>query len=193
MRRYLSERDALPGRSLVGGVLTSLHATMEGTAAAEGGNVISFIFADLATDTDDIAERAARVRASTRAGKDHLLGLGHDAMTYSTLMLTPLIASMAVGQGHRMLPMHNIGLSNVPGIDRPAYYNGAEVEALHATTIIAHGQAAIVTVASWNGTLCFTLTSCPDSVPHPQRIAVYLGEALEQVESALLPAKANRA
>lgn len=52
MRRYLEELDALPDRALVSGVLTSLRATMTDQAAAESGNAISMLFADLATEID---------------------------------------------------------------------------------------------------------------------------------------------
>ncbi|MGX9672921.1 wax ester/triacylglycerol synthase family O-acyltransferase [Mycobacterium sp. HM-7] len=185
VRRYLIEHDALPDRTLVGGVLASLRATVDEAASEDAGNVISFIFADLATDIDDIDERAKRVVRSTRAGKDHLLGLNKDAMNYSSLMLLPFLATTLTGTGH-LLPAFNVGLSNVPGVDVPMYWNGALAEALHATTIITNGQALVVTVTSWNDHLCFTFTACPDAVPHSQRLSVYLVEALEDAEKALL-------
>jgi diacylglycerol O-acyltransferase len=193
LRRYLSELEALPERSLVAGVLASLRQAMAGTPGAEAGNVISFIFADLATDTDDIGARAARVCASTRAGKEHLLGLKGNAMAYTALMLAPALLATALGQGHRIPAAHNLGLSNVPGCDVPLYYNGAEAEGIHATTIVAHGQALIITLTSWNRHLNFTFTACPDTVPHSQRLAVYLAEALPQVERALELASRVRA
>lgn len=185
VRRYLVELDALPERALVAGVLASLRATLDEAASENAGNVISFIFADLATDIDDIGERAKRVVRSTRAGKDHLLGLNKDAMNYSSLMLLPFLTTTLTGTGH-LLPAFNVGLSNVPGVKAPMYWNGALAEALHATTIIANGQAIVVTVTSWNDQLCFTFTACPDAVPHSQRLSVYLVEALEDAEKALL-------
>lgn len=184
LRRYLVEIDQLPDRALVAGLLASLRTTVDEKTAAEAGNLISFIFADLATDTDDIGLRAARVTKSTRAGKDHLLGLKGNAMAYSSLMLAPFILTAVTGTGHH-LPMFNVALSNVPGVDVPLYWNGAQAEAVHATTIIANGQSLVVTVTSWNGRLCFTFTACPDSAPHPQRLSVYLADALEEVEHAL--------
>ena len=184
LRRYLVELNGLPDRSLVAGVLASLRATVDEATSESSGNLISFIFADLATDTDDSTERARRVVASTRAGKDHLLGLGRNAMNYSTLMLAPFVVTTITGTGHR-LPAFNVGLSNVPGVDAPMYWNGAQAEAVHATTIITNGQALVVTVTSWNGRLCFTFTACPDTVPHPQRLAVLLADAVDEVERAL--------
>ena len=186
IRRYLTELDSLPDRALVAGVLASLRGTVDARTSAETGNIISFIFADLATDTDDFTERAARVVRSTRAGKDHLLGLAKDAMSYSTLMLAPFVLTTVSGTGH-LLPAFNVGLSNVPGIGVPTYWNGAYAEALHATTIITNGQALVVTVTNWHDHLCFTFTACPDTIPHPQRLSVYLMDALGEAEKALAP------
>jgi diacylglycerol O-acyltransferase / wax synthase len=185
IRRYLRELDALPDRSAVCGVLASLRATVDETTAESAGNVISFIFADIATDTGDITERAHRVVASTRAGKEHLLGLGKHAVNYSSLMLAPFIFTSFTGTGHHF-PMFNVALSNVPGVPVPMYWNGALAEAVHGTTIITSGEALVVTVASWHDNLCFTFTACPDTIPHPQRLSVYLTDALQDVETALL-------
>jgi diacylglycerol O-acyltransferase / wax synthase len=77
-------------------------------------------------------------------------------------------------------------LSNVPGVPVPMYWNGALAEAVHGTTIITSGEALVVTVASWHDGLCFTFTACPDTIPHPQRLSVYLTDALQDVETALL-------
>jgi WS/DGAT/MGAT family acyltransferase len=186
IRRYLAELDALPDRALVAGVLTSLRGTVDARTSAETGNIISFIFADLATDTDDFGERATRVVRSTRAGKDHLLGLAKDAMSYSTLILAPFVITTVSGTGH-LLPAFNVGLSNVPGIGAPTYWNGAYAEALHATTIITNGQALVVTVTNRHEHLCFTFTACPDTLPHPQRLSVYLVDALSEAEKTLAP------
>lgn len=185
MRRYLQELDELPERPLIAGVLTSLRATMSEEAAEETGNAISMLFADLATEIDDISDRADRVIASTKAGKEHLLGLEGHAMAYSSLMLAPFVLGNMTGTGHRLPPLQNVGLSNVPGTSSTLFHNGAEVEALHATTIVGSGGALVVTVTSWGSNLCFTVTGCPDAARHCQRVAVYLGDALDEVEKAL--------
>lgn len=41
-------------------------------------------------------------------------------------------------------------------------------------------------VTSWNGQLCFTFTACSDAVPHSQRLAPYLADALAEVEQNVL-------
>jgi len=184
VRRYLEELDALPSQPLVAGVLASLRAAM-GDTASSGGNAISMIFADLATETADVPTRAVRVTASTKAGKQHLLGLRRDAAAYSSLMALPWIATTGIGQGHRFPPICNLGLSNVPGTDVPLFLGGAKAEAMHGTTVLGHGNAVIVTVTNWVDDLAFTVTACPDAVPHSQRLATYLADELDAVEQAL--------
>lgn len=185
MRRYLLELDALPEESLVAGVLASLRSASGAEVEGGGGNVIGFLFADLGTDTDDVGDRARRVVRSIGAAKQRYDGLGSAAMAYNTVSLIPWLASTAVGRGHRLPPIYNIALSNVPGSTVPLYLDGARAESLHGTTVIASGHTLILAVTSWGDKLDFTLTSCPDATPHPQRIVVYLPDALAEAETAL--------
>ncbi len=52
---------------------------------------------------------------------------------------------------------------------------------------VTHGQALNITCYSYGGNISFGFAGCRDSVPHLQRIAVYTGEALEELEAVLLP------
>jgi hypothetical protein len=49
-----------------------------------------------------------------------------------------------------------------------------------------HGQALNITCNSYAGMVCFGFTGCRDTVPHLQRLAVYCGEALSELEGAVL-------
>jgi hypothetical protein len=51
---------------------------------------------------------------------------------------------------------------------------------------LAHGQALNVTVMSYAGGLYFGFTACPDRVPSVQRVAVYTGEALDELETVYI-------
>jgi hypothetical protein len=77
-------------------------------------------------------------------------------------------------------------ISNVPGPDQPLYFRGARLEAWYPMSIPVHGQALNITCTSYAGTVCFGFTGCRDSVPHLQRLAVYCGEALPELEHAVL-------
>jgi diacylglycerol O-acyltransferase len=88
-------------------------------------------------------------------------------------------------------PIYNVIVSNVPGPRRKLYFLGAEMEAYYPISALAHGQALNITVMSYAGGLYFGFTACPDRVPSVQRLAVYMGEALDELESVFV-GKAGR-
>ncbi len=49
-----------------------------------------------------------------------------------------------------------------------------------------HGNALNITCVSYAGTLNFGFTGARDTMPHLQRLAVYMGEALEEIEETLI-------
>jgi hypothetical protein len=79
-------------------------------------------------------------------------------------------------------PIYNVIVSNVPGPRGKLYFLGAEMEAYYPISALAHGQALNITVMSYAGGLYFGFTGCADKVPHLQRLAVYTGEALDELE-----------
>ena len=89
----------------------------------------------------------------------------------------------------RINPPVNVTISNVPGPRDPLYYNGARLEAMYPVSLIAHGGALNITCLSYAGTLNFGFTGCRDTLPHMQRLAVYTGEALDELEEALTGGK----
>ena len=56
---------------------------------------------------------------------------------------------------------------------------------MYPVSAITHGQALNITCYSYAGTLSFGFAGCRDTLPRMQRIAVYTGEALEELEAAL--------
>jgi hypothetical protein len=85
----------------------------------------------------------------------------------------------------RVPPTFNVVISNVPGPEEPLYFRGARLEASYPMSIPVHGQALNITCASYAGSICFGFTGCRDTVPHLQRLAVFCGEALTDLERAL--------
>ncbi len=61
------------------------------------------------------------------------------------------------------------------------------LEALFPGPWIAHGGAINITCLSYAGTLNFGYTGCRDTLPNMQRIAVYTGEALDELSRLLSP------
>jgi hypothetical protein len=61
------------------------------------------------------------------------------------------------------------------------------MDAYYPISALAHGQALNVTVLSYAGGLHFGFTACHDRVPSVQRLAVYTGEALDELEATFMP------
>ena len=76
-------------------------------------------------------------------------------------------------------------MSNVPGLPQPRFFNGSRLEEYYPLSLLFHGQALNITAVSNAGRFCIGYTGCRDTVPSLQRIAVYTGEALEELEEVL--------
>ncbi|MEQ5835346.1 wax ester/triacylglycerol synthase family O-acyltransferase [Marinobacter sp. NFXS9] len=183
MRRFLLEQDELPDTPLTAGIPVNIRpADDEGT-----GTAISFMIASLATNEADPKDRLAAIQASTASAKAHLQSLPRSALNqYTMLLMSPYILQLMTGLGGRMRPAFNVTISNVPGPEKPLYYEGAKLEAMYPVSLIAHGGALNITCLSYAGSLNFGYTGCRDTLPSMQRLAVYTGEALEELELILL-------
>lgn len=184
LRRFLLEREALPQAPLTAGIPVSVRPRDdEGT-----GNAITFIVATLGTDLADAGERLQAVRRSVQHAKAHVQGLPRQAMLqYTMLLMAPTILTLLSGAGGRLRPMFNITISNVPGPDKPLFFRGAELVAIYPVSIVTHGQALNITCESYAGQMNFGFTGCHASLPSLQRLAVYAADALQELESAVLP------
>lgn len=189
LRRFLDESGALPKKTLTAGIPVSVRDKDDLGA----GNAISMIVSTLATDVADPVERLRVISASAHRAKEHLKQLPPEAVQpYTVLFLTPYIIQMATGLGSARKPIWNVVVSNVPGPNEPRYLRGARLSAVYPISLAFHGQALNITCVSYAGTLNFGFTAARDSLPHMQRVAVYMGEALEELEAALLKQRKPR-
>ncbi|MBL6749712.1 MAG: wax ester/triacylglycerol synthase family O-acyltransferase [Nevskia sp.] len=182
LRRFLLELDALPAQSLSAGLPVSIRAQGDDSV----GTSISFILARLGTDLAGPVERLQTIHAATRSGKQHLHALPETGLSaYTAAFMAPYVMALLAGVGGRGRPMFNLTISNVPGPRRALYCAGARLEAMYPISLLTHGQALNITCVSYAGTLNFGFTGCRDTLPHMQRLAVYTGEALDELEQAL--------
>ena len=190
LRRFLDDSGELPEGPLTAGIPVSVRPKDdEGT-----GNAITFIIATLGTDIEDPLERLAAIRASVKSAKAHVQSLPRAAMTqYTIALMAPTILTLLTGLGGRARPVFNITISNVPGPDKPLYFRGAELLGNYPVSIVTHGQAINITCQSYAGTMAFGFTGCHTTLPHMQRIAVYTGEAFDELERLILPPKVRPA
>jgi diacylglycerol O-acyltransferase len=97
----------------------------------------------------------------------------------------PYMAGLMAGLGNRAPLPFNVAVSNVPGPAEPLYFNGARLDALFPLSLLVHGNALNITCVSYAGTLNFGLTGARDALPHLQRLAIYMGDALAELDRLL--------
>ncbi|MCP5209151.1 MAG: wax ester/triacylglycerol synthase family O-acyltransferase [Hahellaceae bacterium] len=189
LRRFLLERNCLPELPLTAGIPVNIRpADDEGT-----GTAISFMIASLATNVADPLKRLETIKDSTKTAKNHLQSLPRNTLNqYTMLMMSPYILQLLSGLGGRMRPAFNVTISNVPGPDHALYYNGSKLEAMYPVSLIAHGGALNITCLSYDGSLNFGYTGCRDTLPSMQNLAVYSGEALDELNNLIKPKKKRK-
>ncbi len=183
LRRYLTQHSRLPDRPLTAGIPVNLRdADDEST-----GTAIGMMVAELGTNVAAPIERLDAIKRSTIEAKQHLSELPPAARTSYTLLLNgPYIAGLMAGLGGRAPIPFSAGISNVPGPPEPLYFNGARLDALFPLSLLLHGNALNITCLSYAGTMNFGFTGARDTLPHVQRLAIYTGEAVEELSGILL-------
>lgn len=181
MRRQLEEGGHLPTESLIAGVPVSLR---DEHSPADAGNAVGFLWAQLGTDLADPKARLRAIQASMQASKQHLQSLPAPArMAYTTLAMAPAIGVLMSGLGPHFRPSMNVVISNVPGPSTPLYLGRARLEGMYPVSIPFQGLGLNITCVSYAGQLTVGITGSRDTLPHLQRIAVYIAEALDELEA----------
>jgi len=140
-----------------------------------------------------VRERFERIKRSSAAGRAYLKQMGDTALIdYTVLISSPQMLTRLPGIGARVPPIYNIIISNVPGPRNKLYFLGAEMEGYFPISALAHGQALNITVMSYAGGLYFGFTACQDRVPGVQHLAVYTGEALDELERVFVRSARRR-
>jgi diacylglycerol O-acyltransferase len=183
LRNYLLELNALPDKALTAMVPVSLRGAAD---APGGGNSLSTLIADLATDEADPEQRIHRIMASTTYAKGVLSGLS----PLQRLLVGALgfgvagPAAVLPGVAGRTTPPYNVVISNVPGpVESPLYWNRSRLLGMYPASIVLNGQALNISVTSYDHQLHFGLTGCRRTVPHLQRLLNHLETSLADLEN----------
>ena len=183
LRYYLLEHNALPDTPLVAMVPVSLRSEEE---ADTGGNLVGAILCNLATDTDDPAQRLETVSESMRSNKKVFSELPRfQALALSLLNTSSLALAAVPGWVASTPPPFNLVISNVPGPHEQMYCGGARLDGNYPLSSVLDGQALNITLVSNADNLDFGLVGCRRSVPHLQRLLAHLESSLKDLERAV--------
>jgi hypothetical protein len=115
----------------------------------------------------------------------------HAVTPYVMMRAAPIYASQTPAIGRFVPPLFNLAVSNTPGPDKPMYYNGSRMEAIYPVSPLMQFSALSIDCVSYAGTLNIGFTGARDTLPHLQRMAVYMGNAVEELEELVLSGKAT--
>ena len=81
-------------------------------------------------------------------------------------------------------PPFNLVISNVPGPRSTMYMNGARLMHIYPVSALYKQQNLNITVTSYQDSLDFGLIACRDFLSDVDRLARYLGDALDELNVA---------
>lgn len=188
IRRYLVEQGNVPDKPLLASVPMGLIRP-DGKA----GNAVAGFVCPLGTHIDDPRERLGAVsRVSSRA-KRELSAMPQTALNQLALLgLSPLILGQMTGLLPKLPPFFNFVISNVVLSKQPLYLMGAELEAMYPVSFLFDGYAINITLVGYCDRVAVGFLGCREAIPSLQRLAVYTGDALTELEKAfgIAPPKA---
>ena len=186
IRRYLQSINALPKKPLIAFVPMSLR-----NDESASGNQLSFLLANLGTHLDDPIRRLQLIHDSMNKGKrrfrrmNQAQVLNYSAITYAWEGINILTGLFPKKQAFNLI------ISNVPGVDKPLYWNGAPLKALYPASIVVDGQAMNITLTTYLDKLEFCITACSKLLPHVQDMLALIEEELCALEAISLEAISN--
>ena len=186
IRRYLQSINALPKKPLIAFVPMSLR-----NDESASGNQLSFLLANLGTHLDDPIRRLQLIHDSMNKGKrrfrrmNQAQVLNYSAITYAWEGINILTGLFPKKQAFNLI------ISNVPGVDKPLYWNGALLKALYPASIVVDGQAMNITLTTYLDKLEFCITACSKLLPHVQDMLALIEEELGALETISLEAISN--
>ncbi len=177
IRRYLSQRDALPDRSLI--VSVPVMVSRQGAA----NNSFSYINVELGTTIDDGLERLDAIASMTRRSKEVLARVS--AATALALTVLGLGLSLVLSRLARLglrSPV-NLSISNVMFTKDhdPIYWGDAKLETVYPIFNLIRDQTLNLMVTNYRGMIRLGVVACPTVIPDLQRLCTYIEDAADEL------------
>ncbi|AZZ91109.1 wax ester/triacylglycerol synthase family O-acyltransferase [Hahella sp. KA22] len=179
LRNYLLSRQALPDQPLIAMAPMSIRQD-----DSDSGNQIAMILANLGTHIADPVRRLELTQASARESKERFRQMTpEEAVNYTALTLAPSGLNLLTGLAPKWQAF-NVVISNVPGPDKPLYWNGARLEGMYPVSIPVDYAALNITLVSYRDQLEFGFTACRRTLPSMQRLLDYIEQGIAELEKA---------
>jgi len=143
------------------------------------GNILAMMFVPIHSDVDDPLARLRAITEVTTNTKETRNAIAARQMTDLTQHIPSATTALAgrlitgLGLGHRAIRLCNCTITNVPGPQRPLYFNGAKLVKMIGCAPIVDGMGLIITAISYNGEIVFSFSGCREMVPDPEKLSAY--------------------
>ena len=185
LRRWLTDRDELPPRSLVAICPVTVRAR-DAAAADSHGNQFGMGLCPLATDVDDDGQRLRLVHEAMAGLKNQVAEQGPGAMLVAMgPAIGPTILLPLLPFDTDIPPSFNIPVSNVPGPRDQMYFNGAHVDEIYPVSTVYDGMALNVTMCSYADQISVGYVADREVVPDIATLIPLTARALSDVEAAV--------
>ncbi|NNF36583.1 MAG: wax ester/triacylglycerol synthase family O-acyltransferase [Saprospiraceae bacterium] len=189
LRRYLLEKDELPKIPMVAMVPISTRPSGD---MSVGGNQISSMLVQLATNIEDPIERLEVIQENTIRSKSYHGAMGAKSLANMAELVPFGIANQAarVYTRYNMSKLHkpvfNVTITNVPGPQFPLYLGGHKLLSVMGMAPIIDGMGLIITIFSYDGHITISSTSCAQTMPDIDVFSRYIRESANDLEKRIL-------
>ncbi|MDX1588265.1 MAG: wax ester/triacylglycerol synthase family O-acyltransferase [Oleiphilaceae bacterium] len=184
LNRYLALQESTPERSLV--ALTPVSVRSK-SLRRPTGNQMSAMLLSLASDEPDPARRVRMISRNARVSEIYQQAIAADRLTElvpSTLLALSARLYSEFQLAQRYQPVFNVPITNVPGPQVPLYLQGARMTHQINSAPLFDGAGLVILAISYQGTMNFNITLCPDLISDGKRLPAMIEESLAAIEEA---------
>lgn len=178
LRRFFKEHNALPDASLV--------AALPEQRGEPGVGYGAIGFVSLGTRHANPRARLDEIRASLAASRAHLSEIPESLVpAYTLASAAPFLIGQFSGFSGTLPTMFNLVIASLPGPEQPLFLRDARLEAIYPMFPLTQRGALTISTMHYAGTVNVGLIGASATLPRLQRMAVYMGQALEDLEATL--------
>ena len=182
LRLLLENLNELPEKSLVAMVPVNLRSSGESDL---GGNKVGAMFVPIHSNINSPVTRLKSIHKATQQAKSPGGGLSAEGLGEITSHIPALpfatTARLITGLGlaHRVAPICNCTITNVPGPRSTIYLGPAKMVRTFGSGPIIDGMGLIISIFTYNDEITFSFTSCPEMLPDPGELSRCTREAFQ--------------
>ncbi|MFT7403582.1 wax ester/triacylglycerol synthase domain-containing protein [Zhongshania sp.] len=183
LRRFFKEYNSLPDESLIAMAPVSVSALGD----TESVRVLKLLRLPLATNVGDPLSRLEVVKASLSKARQVARTLPTPLSDgYNIVQSLNMFSKQLMGVGRFVPKGFNLTISSTDGCDSALFLKGARLETIYPVNHLMQFNALSIDCVNYGGALNVGVVGAHDTLPHLQRIAVYLGTALNELEELVL-------